>query len=72
MAEIVVEEGRSTIHCAIMMVRNMEVLILKYLPFKYKMPCGEVYTLLSTMELPEDDLLCSCGNPTHWFVKYMN
>ena len=72
MAEIVVEEGRSTIHCAIMMGRNEESrkAISEHLPFKYKMSCGEVYTLLNITELPEDDLPCSCGNPTHWFVKY--
>ena len=73
MAGIVVDGGTSMIHCAIMMARSLEArkLISKCLPFKYKMPCGEVYTLLSIMDLSEDDLPCSCGNSTHWFVKYM-
>jgi len=62
------------IQCAIMMDRSLEarILIAKYLPFKYQMPCGEIYTLLNIMDLPEDDLPCTCGNSTHWFVKYMN
>jgi len=72
MAEIVVAEGTSTIHCAIMMNRSEEArkVISECLPFRCPMPCGEVYTLLDIMDLPENDLPCTCGNPTHWFVKY--
>ena len=73
MAEIVVAEGTSTIHCAIMMDRSEEArkVISEWLPFKYPMPCGELYTLLSITDLPESDLPCICGDSTHWFVKYM-
>jgi len=73
MAEIVVDEGKSTIHCAIMMGRDEESrkVIFERLPFKCPMSCGKVYTLLNMMDLPEDDLPCTCGNSTHWFVKYM-
>jgi len=74
MAEIVVEGGKSTIHCAIMMGRDEESrkVISERLPFYWQMPCGEGYMLLNIRDLPEDDLPCTCGNPMHWFVKYMN
>jgi len=73
MAEIVVDGGRGTIHCAIMVGRSLEgrKLISECLPFKCPMPCGKVYTLLNITDLPESDLPCLCGNSTHWFVKYM-
>lgn len=73
MAEIVVDGGRSSFHCGIFMARNGESrkVILECIPFKYPMPCGKVYTFLNMMDLPEEDLPCTCGNPKHWFVKYM-
>ncbi len=38
------------------------------LNFRLVMPCGQSYHL--TNRLPTEDLPCSCGNPTHWFVKF--
>jgi hypothetical protein len=38
------------------------------LPFAYKLPCGNIFTLNSLDELTGDDVYCPCGNEKHWFV----
>jgi hypothetical protein len=73
MAEIIVDEGRGKMFCAIYMSNGPigRGVLEKSLPFVCRMPCGETYTLDRIEDLPQDDLPCSCGNPEHWFVKYM-
>jgi hypothetical protein len=43
--------------------------IEKYLPATYELPCGEKVTFESSVGVPLYDVPCSCGNPSHWFVK---
>ena len=38
-----------------------------------KMPCGKKLifkTYKSLREMPHEDVPCTCGDPTHWFVKH--
>jgi len=45
---------------------------IKYLPFSYKLPCGNVFSMSSVEELNNlhfKDVLCPCGNKNHWFVR---
>lgn len=73
MAEIIVDEGRGKMFCAIYMSNGpigREVLS-KQLPFVHRMPCGETYKLKAIEDLPQEDLPCPCGDKGHWFVKYM-
>jgi hypothetical protein len=35
---------------------------------KLTMPCGEICAI---QELPTEDIHCPCGNPSHFFVKYI-
>ncbi len=34
------------------------------------MPCGEKFVLDKILELNGRDLPCSCGDPSHWFVRF--
>lgn len=72
MAEIIVSGGRDAIHCAIYLKGGPEAIkaIVDRLPFSYEMPCGEVYALRKIQYLPEEDMPCPCGDPSHYFVKY--
>ena len=36
------------------------------------MPCGEVIQWESFDEIPSESIVCSCGNPSHWFIKYID
>lgn len=36
----------------------------------FTMPCGKVIHFNDIDEIPMADVPCSCGDPTHWFVKY--
>ena len=34
------------------------------------MPCGNSITYPDVEDIPMEDIPCSCGDLTHWFVKY--
>ncbi len=39
-----------------------------------KMPCGakfELKTFGEVINLPIKDIPCPCGNPNHWFIRYI-
>lgn len=41
-------------------------------PFpRITMPCGESVTYQTFEDIPMVDVPCSCGNPRHWFIKYV-
>src|SRR5271157_2393910 len=33
--------------------------------------CGSTYEIKTRADFPQEDVPCSCGNPTHWFVKHI-
>jgi hypothetical protein len=35
---------------------------------RIKMPCGEVVDMIT---IPKHDVLCPCGDPSHYAVKYV-
>ncbi len=38
--------------------------------WQIKMSCGQTYHIPDILKLPLQDVPCTCGNPTHWFIKY--
>lgn len=46
--------------------------IIDIVPRVVDMPCGESISLDTLDDIPDEDLLCSCGNPNHHFVRYEN
>lgn len=41
------------------------------LPFiTINMQCGSEVAYQTFEDIPKTDVPCSCGDPTHWFVKY--
>ena len=43
---------------------------LPQIGFVITMPCKSERAFSKPDELPEGDLSCPCGNPTHWLIKY--
>ena len=40
-------------------------------PFmEIRLECGLQFTIKNIEDFPHTSVPCSCGNPTHWFVKY--
>ena len=37
---------------------------------KINMPCGKSVVYRSLEQIPEHSVLCPCGNPNHWLIKY--
>jgi len=53
-------------------MRTMKVVKLSNLPepfLEITMPCGE-HRVYKAKELPRKSARCSCGDPSHWFIKY--
>ena len=41
-------------------------------PFLHiSMPCGESVSYQEYEDIPMTDIPCTCGNPKHWFIKYV-
>ncbi len=40
------------------------------LPITLTMPCGNFITYPDVEDIPMEDVLCPCGDSTHWLVKY--
>lgn len=40
------------------------------MPYTIMMPCGDSITYPDIDDIPMKDVPCSCGDPTHWFVKF--
>jgi len=34
------------------------------------MPCGKAVVFQTADDLPQDTLMCPCGNPKHYIIKY--
>ena len=44
--------------------------MIPFLPFSYKMPCGNTFTITDILQIPEYEVPCPCGNPKHWLIKH--
>lgn len=52
-------------------LRKMAEEIKDDLPYRFVFPCGKVFELNNFSDLPRENVPCPCGNPNHWFVKYV-
>lgn len=39
---------------------------------RIKLSCGQCFELCPGDYIPEQDVPCICGNPNHWFVKFID
>lgn len=53
------------------LIINTDGKVMENYPFIFiDMPCGGKYIANTPNDFPTEDVKCSCGDPTHWFVRY--
>ncbi len=70
---VVVKPQSNQMHCALLLrpfCPETVAGLLPYTPFTYEMPCGNVFTVESILDIPEHEVPCLCGDPGHWFIKH--
>ncbi len=43
----------------------------EFFPLRTELPCGNVAEYQTLDDVPMTDVPCPCGDPAHWFVRYI-
>ena len=71
-----------TAHTGVLVTGNKQTLVdhlknqfgvpLPMVELVIQMSCGHQVTYKTKDDIPDTDVPCPCGDPTHWFIRYQD